>query len=150
MKLCSIRLTALLMSTFLLFSKSYADTQPINYLELLGKPISTVDDIYSCSPKIISGPSKKKIICANSDEKLFAFSLKNRIVSITIFQFTNKKFISDLSLGFPKSCQPGSRSKLGLRLNCDSGKNIFLELNVENSELISEFCFSNFCNSNFN
>ena len=140
---------ALLMSTLAWLSYAYANTQTVNYLELLGKPVSVVKDIYSCAPKMISGPSKKKLICANSDEKLIASLLKNRIVSITIFQFTNRTSIADISLGFPQSCQLGSQNKLEFKFNCESEKKIFLDLDVEKSELISEFCFLNFCNSNF-
>ena len=144
-----LRLIALLMSTLPSFLYGYADTQPVNYLELLGKPISAIEDIYSCAPAMISGPSKKKLICANLDEKLIARSSKNRIVSMTIFQFTNKKSIADLSLGFPQKCQLGSQSKFRFRFNCEREKKIFLTLDIENSKLISEFCFLDFCNSNF-
>ena len=144
-----LRTTALLMSSLAWLSYANANTQTVNYLELLGKPISAVKDIYSCAPTMISGPSKKKLICANSDEKLIASLLKNRIVSITIFQFTNRTSIADISLSFPQSCQLGSQSKMEFKFNCESEKKIFLDLDVEKSELISEFCFLNFCNSNF-
>ncbi len=144
-----LRTMALLMSTLAWLSYAHANTQTVNYLELLGKPISAVKDIYSCAPAMISGPSKKKLICANSDEKLIARSLKKRIVSITIFQFTNKTSIAGISHGLPQNCQPSLQSKVEFKFNCENEKKISIELDVENSELISEFCFSNFCNSNF-
>tara|TARA_B100000609_G_C16890388_1_gene269401 strand:- start:213 stop:410 length:198 start_codon:yes stop_codon:yes gene_type:complete len=65
------------MSTLAWLSYSYADTQTVNYLELSGKPISVMKNIYFCAPSMISEPSKKKFICANSDEKLITSSLKN-------------------------------------------------------------------------
>ena len=60
------------MSTLTWFSYAYADTQTVNYLVLLGKPISAMRNIYSCAPIVISGQSNNKIICANSNEKLIA------------------------------------------------------------------------------
>ena len=97
------RIKALLMSTLAWFSYTYADMQPVNYLELLGNSNSAIKNIYYCAPAMISGPSKKKLICGNSDEKLIARSLKNKIVSITAFQFTNKTFIAGIYHGLPQN-----------------------------------------------
>ena len=45
----------------------YPNAKTQNDLELLGQSISFLKDNYSCAPTMISGPSKRKIICADSN-----------------------------------------------------------------------------------
>ena len=60
---------------------------------MLGKSISVVKNNYPCAPKMISGPSKTKIICANSSEKIIVTALRNKIVSVQVIKFTKETSI---------------------------------------------------------
>ena len=82
-----------LLSILLPLSKGYAENRSGIGLETLGKPISDVKNNYSCAPIIITGPSKRKIICVNSSEKLIIATVKSRIVTVEVIQFTTKTSI---------------------------------------------------------
>ena len=69
-------LIAVLLSFFLTVSIGSAEERSGIDLEILGKPISAMKKAYSCAPAMIAGPSKRKIICANSSEKFIYVVLK--------------------------------------------------------------------------
>lgn len=83
---------------------SYPNAQTKNEFELLGQSISFLKDKYSCAPTMISGPSKRKIICAGSQKKLISHAVKNRLVHIEILEFTSYTSVSDLPVNVPASC----------------------------------------------
>ena len=68
------------MSILLPLSKGHAEKLSGIGLEMLGKSISFVKNNYPCAPIMISGPSKRKIIYANSYEKLIIAAIKSRVV----------------------------------------------------------------------
>ena len=118
-----------------LFPYSYPYAQTENNLELLGQPISFLKDKYSCAPTMISGPSKRKIICAGEEKKLISHAVKNRLVHIEILEFTSYTSVSDLPVNVPASCSENLHSNLKAEYNCEDQKTLILELDLDKSEL---------------
>ena len=116
----------------------------------MGRSISFVKNNYSCPPTIISGPSKTKIICANSTKKLIVAAVKSRVVSVEGIQFTTKTSINNILNGNLESCQKNTESNFKLEFNCEEQKTIILELDVSASELRTEFCFLQYCRPRVN
>ena len=126
---------------------SYPNAQTNNDFELLGQPISFLKDKYSCAPTMISGPSKRKIICAESNKKLISVAVKNRLVHIEISEFTSHTSVSDLTVNVPASCSENLHSNLKTEYNCEDQKTLILELDLDRSELTRQLCFLPFCYS---
>ena len=126
---------------------SYPNAQTQNEFELLGQPISFLKEKYSCAPAMISGPSKRKIICADSDKKLISHAVKNRLVHIEILEFTSYISVSDLPVNVPASCSENLHSNLKTEYNCKDQKTLILELDLDKSELKRQLCFLPFCYS---
>ena len=139
-----------LLSIMLPLSKGHAEKRPGIGLEVLGNPISVVTNNYSCAPTMISGPSKRKIICASSSEKLIVAALKNRVVSVQVIQFTKETSINNILNSYPESCRKGMESNFILELNCEEQKVIILKLDISASEIRTEFCFFQHCSSRVN
>ena len=99
---------------------------------------------------MISGPSKKKLICAGSSQKLIIAAVNSRVVSVEVFQFAKESSINKLLDGFSESCQKSMKSKFKFELNCGEQKTIILELDIVNSELRTEFCLFQYCRSRVN
>ena len=132
------------------FPYSYPNAQTENDFELLGQSISFLKDKYSCAPTMISGPSKRKIICADSNMKLISHAVKNRLVHIEISEITSDTSVSDLSLNIPASCSEILHSNLKTEYNCEDQKTLILELDLDKSELKRQLCFLPFCYSKIN
>ena len=126
---------------------SYPNAQTKNEFELLGQSISFLKDRYSCAPTMISGPSKRKIICADSNKKLISHAVKNRLVHIEISEFTSYTSVSDLPINVPASCSENLHSNLKTEYNCENQKTLILELDLDKSELKRQLCFLPFCYS---
>ena len=126
---------------------SYPNAQTKNDFELLGQSISFLKGKYSCAPTMISGPSKRKIICAESNRKLISVAVKNRLVHIEILEFTSYTSVSDLPVNVPASCSENLHSNLKTEYNCEDQKTLILELDLDRSELKRQFCFLAFCYS---
>ena len=126
---------------------SYPNAQTQNEFELLGQPISFLKEKYSCAPTMISGPSKRKIICADSNKKLISHAVKNRLVHIEISEFTSYTSVSDLPVNVPASCSENLHSNLKAEYNCEDQKTLILELDLDKSELKTQLCFLPFCYS---
>ena len=126
---------------------SYPNAQTQNEFELLGQPISFLKEKYSCAPTMISGPSKRKIICADSNMKLISHAVKNRLVHIEISEFTSYTSVSDLTVNVPVSCSENLHSNLKTEYNCKDQKTLILELDLDKSELKRQLCFLPFCYS---
>ena len=139
-----------LLSILLPFSIGHAEKRFSIGLEILGKTISAVKNNYSCAPTMISGPSKRKIICANSSEKLIIAALKNRVVSVQVIQFTTKTSIENMVNSHLEGCGKSTESNFKLELNCEEQKTIILQLDIKSSELKTEFCFVQHCSVNIN
>ena len=139
-----------LLSILLPFSKGHAEKLSGIGLETLGKSISFVKNNYSCAPTMISGPSKSKIICATSSNKLIIAAVKSRVVSVEVFPLTTKTSINNVLSGFLESCQKSKESNFKFELNCGEQKTVILELNISDSELRTEFCFFQYCKTRFN
>ena len=129
------------------FPYSYPNAQTKNEFELLGQSISFLKDKYSCAPTMISGPSKRKIICADSNKKLISHAVKNRLVHIEISEFTSYTSVSDLPINVPASCSENLHSNLKTEYNCEDQKTLILELDLDKSELKRQLCFLAFCYS---
>ena len=125
----------------------HPNAQTKNDFELLGQPISFLKDKYSCAPTMISGPSKRKIICAESNKKLISVAVKNRLVHIEISEFTSYTSVSDLTVNIPASCSENLHSNLKTEYNCEDQKTLILELDLDRSELTRQLCFLPFCYS---
>ncbi len=139
-----------LLSIFIPFSKGYAEKAFSIDLEILGEPISVIKKIYSCAPVMISGPSKRKIVCANSSEKIIVAALKNRIVSAQVIKFTKKTSIDTVSITPLEGCLKSVVNNVKLEINCGKQKTIILQLKMPASELRTEFCFLQHCVSRKN
>ena len=139
-----------LVSIFIPLSKGYAEKRSSINLEILGKPILAIEKNYSCAPAMISGPSKRKIICVSPSEKLILSLLRNRIVSVQVIQFTKETSINNVLNSYPESCRKGMESNFILELNCEEQKTIILKLDISDSEIRIEFCFFQHCGSRFN
>ena len=139
-----------LLSILLPLSKGYAEKRSGIGLEMLGKPISVVKNNYSCAPTMISGPSKRKIICASPSEKLILHSVRNSVVSVQVIQFTKETSINNVLNSYPESCRKGMESNFILELNCEEQKAIILKLDISASEIRTEFCFFQHCSSRVN
>ena len=126
---------------------SYPNAQTQNEFELLGQPISFLKEKYSCAPTMISGPSKRKIICADSNKKLISHAVKNRLVHIEISEFTSYTSVSDLRINVPASCSENLHSNLKTEYNCENQKTLILELDLDKAELKRQLCFLPFCYS---
>ena len=130
---------------FIPYSYPYAKTK--DEFQLLGQSISFLKDKYSCAPVMISGPSKRKIICADSNKKLISHAVKNRLVHIEISEFTSYTSVSDLPINVPASCSENLHSNLKTEYNCENQKTIILELDLDKAELKRQLCFLPFCYS---
>jgi len=139
-----------LLSILLPFSTGHAEKQFSIGLEMLGKNISVVKNNYSCAPAMISGPSKRKIICVGSSNKFIINSVKSRVVSVEVFPLTTKTSINNVLSGFLESCQKSKESNFKFELNCGEQKTVILELNISDSELRTEFCLFQYCKNRFN
>ena len=128
-----------------LFPYSYPYAQATNNFELLGQPISFLKDKYSCAPTMISGPSKRKIICVNQNQTLISHAVKNRLVFIEISEFTSHVSVSDLPVNVPAGCSENLHSNLKLEYHCEDQKTLILELDLINAELKTQLCFLPFC-----
>ena len=126
---------------------SYPNAQTKNEFELLGQSISFLKDKYSCAPTMISGPSKRKIICADSNKKLISHAVKNRLVHIEISEFTSYTSVSDLPINVPASCSENLHSNLKTEYTCENQKTLILELDLDKAELKRQLCFLPFCYS---
>ena len=126
---------------------SYPNAQTKNEFELLGQSISFLKDKYSCAPTMISGPSKRKIICAESEKKLISHAVKNRLVHIEITEFTSYTSVSNLPVNVPASCSENLHSNLKTEYNCEDQKTLILELDLDKSVLKRQLCFLPFCYS---
>ena len=139
-----------LVSIFVPLSKGHAGKRSSIDLEILGKPILAIEKNYSCAPKMISGPSKRKIICASPSEKLILHSVRNSVVSVQVIQFTKETSINNVLNSYPESCRKGMESNFILELNCEEQKTIILKLDIIASEIRTEFCFFQHCSSRVN
>ena len=128
---------------------SYPNAQTKNDFELLGQPISFLKDKYSCAPTMISGPSKRKIICVEQNKRLISHAVENRLVVIEISEFTSHVSVSDIPINLPASCSENLHSNLKLEHHCEDQKTIVLELDLDKAELKKRFCFLPFCYSQF-
>ena len=126
---------------------SYPNAQTKNDFELLGQPISFLKDKYSCAPTMISGPSKRKIICVEQNKRLISHAVENRLVVIEISEFTSHVSVSDIPINLPASCSENLHSNLKLEHHCEDQKTIVLELDLDKAELKKRFCFLPFCYS---
>ena len=126
---------------------SYPNAQTKNDLELLGQSISFLKASYSCTPAMISGPSKRKIICADSEKRLLAHAVKNRLVDIVVSEFTSHTSVSDIPINIPVSCNENLHSNLKTEYNCEDQKTLILELDLDRAELKRQLCFLPFCYS---
>ena len=126
---------------------SYPNAQTKNEFELLGQSISFLKDKYSCAPTMISGPSKRKIICAGPNKKLISHAVKDRLVHIEISEFTSYTSVSDLRINVPVRCSENLHSNLKTEYNCEDQKTLILELDLDKSELKRQVCFLAFCYS---
>ena len=133
--------------SMLFFPYGYPNAQTENELELLGQSISFLKDKYSCAPTMISGPSKRKIICTDSNIKLISHAVKNRLVHIEFSEFTSHTSVSDLPINLPASCVENLHSNLKTEYNCEDQKTLILELDLDKSELKRQLCFLPFCYS---
>ena len=147
MKLFILRSIAYFLIIGLPFSYAYSDPQTKNELELLGQSISFLKEKYSCAPTMISGPSKRKIICAGSGKKLISYAVKNRLVSIEILEFTSHMSVSDIPIKLPESCNENLHSNLKTVYNCEDQKALILEIDLDKVELKRHLCFIPFCYS---
>ena len=138
------------MSSLPPFSKGNAEKRSSIDLEILGKPISAIKKNYSCTPIMIAGPSKRKIICASPSEKLIVAGVDNSIVSVLVIQFTSETSITNVLNGFSEICLKNMESNFKLELHCEKQKAIFLELDIIAAELRTEFCFFQHCGSRIN
>ena len=150
MKLYWLRPIACLLIFGLPFSYGYSNPHTKNELEILGQSISFLKENYSCARTIISGPSKRKLICADSDKKLFSHAVKNRLVSIEILESTSHMSVSDIPIKLPSSCNENLHSNLKTVYNCDDQKTVILDLNLDKAELKRHYCFTPFCYSKTN
>ena len=139
-----------LLSILLPLSKGYAEKRSSIGLETVGKPISLIKNNYSCAPTMISGPGKRKIICANSSENFIIEAVKNRVVSVNVTKFTTKTSIKNILNDHLESCRKSKESEFQLELNCEEQKKIVLKLDIKSSELKTEFCFFQHCRTNVN
>ena len=139
-----------LLSILLPLSKGYAEKRPGIGLEVLGNPISVVTNNYSCAPTMISGPSKRKVICANSSEKLIIATVKSRIVTVEVIKFTEETSIDTISISHSEGCRKSVVNNARLEINCGEKKTIILQLDIPTSELRTEFCFLQYCASKKN
>ena len=114
-----------LLTIFLQFSKVYAEKRSSIRLEILGKQISAIKKTYSCASTIIAGPSKRKIICANSSEKLIVSVVKNRVVSVQVIQFTKETSVKNVLIDHSESCRESMESNFKLELFCEERKPSF-------------------------
>ena len=126
---------------------SYPNAQTKNEFELLGQSISFLKDKYSCAPTMISGPSKRKIICVGSEKKLISHAVRNKIVYIEILEFTSYTSVSDLPVNVPASCSENLHSNLKTEYTCENQKTLILELDLDKAELKRQLCFLPFCYS---
>ena len=94
---------------------------------------------------MIAGPSKRKIICANSSEKLIVTAVKNRVVSVKVIQFTKETTVNNVLIDHSESCRKSMESNFKLELFCEEQKTVVLELDITTSELRTEFCFLRHC-----
>ena len=143
-------LTVGMLSILLPFSKGHAEKRSSIGLEILGKTISAVKNNYSCTPPMISGPSKRRIICVKSSKKFIIAVVESRVVSVEVLQFTTKTSIKNVLNSFSESCQKSTESNFKLELNCEEQKTIILELDISASELRTEFCLFQYCRSGVN
>ena len=150
MKLFKKLFIFVLVSILLPFSKGYAEKRSGINLEILGQPISAIKQTYSCAPTMISGPSKRKIICASVSERLIVATVQNRVVSVQVIQFTTETLLNNALSGYPESCRKGMESNFMLELDCGGQKVIILELDIIASEIKTEFCFLQHCGSRVN
>ena len=127
------------------FPYSYPNAQTENEFELLGQSISFLKDRYSCAPTMISGPSKRKIICADSNKKLISHAVKNRLVHIEISEFTSHVSVSDIPINLPASCSENLHSNLKLEYHCEDQKTAIIMLDLAKAELKTRLCFLPFC-----
>ena len=125
------------------YSYPYAKTK--DEFQLLGQSISFLKDKYSCAPTMISGPSKRKIICVNQNRKLISHAVKNRLVVIEISEFTSHVSVSDIPINLPVSCIENLRSNLKIEYHCEDQKTLIIELDLDKSELKRWACFLPFC-----
>ncbi len=139
-----------LVSIFVPLSKGHAEKRSSIDLETLGKPISAIKKNYSCAPTMISGPSKRKIICASPSEKLILRLVRNSIVSVQVIQLTRETSINNILNSYPESCRKSVESNFILEFNCEEQKAIILKLDIITSEIRTEFCFFQHCGSRIN
>jgi len=139
-----------LVSIFIPLSKGYAEKLSSIDLEILGKPISAIKKNYSCAPSMISGPSKRKIICVSPSEKLIISLVRNSIVSVQVIQFTRETSIKNVLNSYSESCRKGVESNFILELTCEEQKAIILKLDIIDSEIRTEFCYFQHCDSRDN
>ena len=139
-----------LVSIFVPLSKGHAGKRSSIDLEILGKPILAIKKNYSCAPTMISGPSKRKVICANSSEKIIVAILKNRIVSAQVIKFTEETSIDTVSINHSEGCRKSVVNNARLEFNCGEQKTIILQLEKPISALKTEFCFVQHCASRTN
>ena len=117
---------------------------------MLGKNISVLKNNYSCALAMISGPSKRKIVCVGSSNKFIIDAVKSRVVSVEIIQFTTKTSFNNILNGHLESCRKSTENNFKFELNCKEQKTIILELDVSASELRIEFCLFQHCRSRVN
>ena len=134
-----------LLIIFLPPSKGFAEKRSSIGLEILGKPISAIKKTYPCTPTMIAGPSKGKIICANSSEKLIVATEHNKVVSVRVIQLTTETSVNNVLIGHSENCRKSMESDFKLELFCEEQKTIKLRLDINASELKTEFCFLRHC-----
>ena len=139
-----------LLSILLPLSKGHAEKQFSIGLEMLGKNMSAVKNNYSCTPAMIFGLSKRKIICVNSSKKLIIAVVKSRIVSVEVIKFTRINFTNNILNSHLESCQKSTESNFKLEFNCEEKRTINVELDISASELRTEFCLFQYCRSRVN
>ena len=98
---------------------------------------------------MISGPSKRKIVCVDRNKKLISHAVKNRLVHIEILKISSYISISDLPVNVPESCSENLHSNLKTEYNCEEQKTLILELDLDRAELKRQVCFLPFCYSKF-
>ena len=102
---------------------------------------------YSSVINMISGPSKRKITCADPNKKLLSNAVNNQLFAIEISEFTSYTSVSDLPISVPASCIENLHSNLKTEYNCEDQKTLILEIDLDKSELKRQLCFLAFCYS---
>ena len=71
--------------------------------------------------------------------------LKNKVVSVKVIQLATETSVNNVLIGHSESCRKSMESNFKLELFCEEQKTIKLRLDINASELKTEFCFLRHC-----